>query len=201
MTYSMKTFSRRALHAFMAILSRRALHALMAAALWAQACSASALAQTADTKQAFLARYRCPIAEMLRQVFEAPSAFKERDRYMVLSVAHVGQSYVQCMFAEGRTKLYCEASSGYYAEAADKPRRTFSSDETKAALDRLGFNTGSDQKNYPYERDFTGVPDFGEIATLMLLALHDGFGARAETPLRADAPFARKVRMDCNGDS
>jgi hypothetical protein len=61
----------------------------------------------------------------------------------------------------------------------------------------FGFATGNDQKNYSYERDFTGTPDFSEIATLMLLAMHDGFGARADARLTVTAPFAKKVRAIC----
>lgn len=170
---------------------------VLAVILAGHLCASSALAQTSDTRQALFAKYRCPLADMLRQVFEAPSAFQKLDRYLVLSAPLVQKNYVQCMFAENRTKLYCEASSGYYDEATGKPRRTFPSEETKAAFEKLGFKTGDEQKNYPYERDFKDVPDFEEVATLMLLAMHDGFGARAETRLTVNAPFAKKVQADC----
>lgn len=150
-----------------------------------------------DSREALLAKYRCPLADMLRQVYEAPSADQERNRYLVLLGSVPGQEYVQCMFAANRTKLYCEAASGYYAQAAGKPRTHYPSDAAKAAFQRLGFATGSEQKNYPYEKDFDGVPDFNAIAALMLLAMHDGFGARADTPLAARAPFAQKVTVAC----
>ncbi|RTL48904.1 MAG: hypothetical protein EKK40_16140 [Bradyrhizobiaceae bacterium] len=155
------------------------------------------LAQTLSSQDALLAKYRCPLSDLLRQVFEAPSAYQERNRYLILTGPGRSADYVQCIFAANRTKLYCEASSGYYDEAMDKPRRHFPSDAVKAALGKLGFKTGNEEKNYPYERDFTGTPDFGEIATLMLSAMHDGFGARAETPLIVHAPFAKKVSIDC----
>lgn len=189
MAFCMKFFSTRALRTL-----------VIGAALVANLYATSALAQTSDSREAVFAKYRCPLTDMLRQVFEAPSAYRERDRYLVLSAPLVDQAYVQCMFAVNRTKLFCEASSGYYARAMDKPRRSFPSEDTKAAFRKLGFATGNDEKNYPYERDFTGTPDFGEIATLMLLAMHDGFGARAETLLTVQAPFAKKAQADC-GDS
>jgi hypothetical protein len=157
----------------------------------------SVAAQTADSRAALFARYRCPLADLLRQVFEAPSAYRERDRFLVLSAPLIQKNYVQCMFAVNRTKLFCEASSGYYDETPDRARRSFPSDAAKAAFEQLGFATGNEQKNYSYERDFTGTPDFSEIATLMLLAMHDGFGARAETRLTVTAPFAKKAPANC----
>ena len=175
----------------------RGLRVFLAATWIANFFVASTLAQASDSREALFAKSRCPLTDMLRQVFEAPSAYQERDRYLVLSAPLIDQAYVQCMFAVNRTKLFCEASSGYYARAMDKPRRSFPSEDTKAAFRKLGFATGDDEKNYPYERDFTGTPDFGEIATLMLLAMHDGFGARAGTRLTVQAPFAKTVQADC----
>lgn len=162
-----------------------------------QLCGASAQAQAPDTRAPLFARYHCPLTDLLRQVFEVQSAFQERDRYLALTAPLIRNNYVQCMFAQNRTKLYCEASSGYYDEAMSNPRRTFPSEVTKAAFEKLGFKTGNEEKNYPYERDFKGVPDFAEIAVLMLNAMHDGFGARAETRLTVNAPFAKKVQVDC----
>jgi hypothetical protein len=67
----------------------------------------------------------------------------------------------------------------------------------KASLRKLGFATGNEEKNFPYERDFTGTPDFGEIATLMLSAMHDAYGVRADTIFSIRAPFAKKVLAKC----
>ncbi|HEY0235957.1 MAG TPA: hypothetical protein VGC86_13025 [Afipia sp.] len=158
-------------------------------------------ARSTNTREELLKKYHCRLTDLLRQVFEAPSAYQERNRYLILTGLGRSDNYVQCMFAANRTKLYCEVSSGYYESAMDKPRRHFPSEDVKAAFRRLGFSTGNEEKNYPYERDFAGVPDFGAIATLMLSAMHDGFGARAETPLIAKSPFARRVTMDCSGVS
>ncbi|MBN9598095.1 MAG: hypothetical protein J0G28_00300 [Afipia sp.] len=159
--------------------------------------SAPLLAQTSDSQNALLAKYRCQLSDMLRQVYEAPSAYKQLNRFLVLSGPSRSSDYVQCMFGENRTKLYCEASTGYYDVAEDKPRRRYPSDTVNEAFRRLGFAVGSGEKNYPYERDFTGTPDFDEIAKLMLLTMHDGYGARAQTTLKVHAPFARKPPAGC----
>jgi len=174
-----------------------ALRILCGAILAVQFCNNLAVAQVPDTRVALFARYHCPLTDLLRQVYEAPSPFQKLDRYLALTAPLIHKNYIQCMFAENRTKLYCEASSGYYDEAMGKPRRVFPSEETKAAFAKLGFKTGNDEKNFPFERDFKGVPDFGEIAGLMLDAMHDCFGARAGTRLTVHAPFARKVEADC----
>ena len=55
----------------------------------------------------------------------APSIFKERDQFLVVGVKNRPQHYVQCMFADSRRKLYCEASSFYYAERETKPRMVY----------------------------------------------------------------------------
>lgn len=171
---------------------------ILCAVLFAgQLCSMRVQAQTPDTRAGLFAKYHCPLTDLLRQVYEVASPFQERDRYLALTAPLIGNNYVQCMFAKNRTKLYCEASSGYYEKAMDRPRGHFPSEVTMAAFEKLGFKTGNEEKNYPYERDFKGVPDFGEIAALMLNAMHDGFGARAETRLTVNAPFAKKVQADC----
>lgn len=160
--------------------------------------SAPLSAQISDSREALFAKYRCPLSDLLRQVFEAPSAYQQRNRYLVLSPHERPADYVQCMFGENRSKLYCEASSGYYVAPDNKPRIRFPSEEMKAVLRKLGFATGNDEKNFPYEHDFSGAPDFGEIATMMLSAMHDAYGARADTIFSMRAPFAKKVMAKCD---
>ena len=97
-------------------------------------CLMAVPAMAQDGREALLAKYRCPLADMLRQVYEAPSAYRERNRYLVLSSELPSEDYVQCMFAANRSKLYCEASSGYYAQAADKPRTRYPSSAAQEAF-------------------------------------------------------------------
>jgi hypothetical protein len=138
-------------------------------------------AQSAETREALLAAERCVLAAQLRAVYERPSAFKERNRFLVVSVAARPQSYVQCMFADNRDKLYCEASSFYYAAKKSRPRTIYPSPQAMAALQKLGFATGAAEKNFPYERT----------------ALHDAYGAREDTGLKTRAPFAGSLIVAC----
>ena len=151
----------------------------------------------ADSLADLLAAKRCPLDAQLRAVHDRPSAFKERDRFLVISVKQHPQWYVQCMFAANRTKLYCEASSGYYAERAETPRTTYLSPDSTAALARLGFAIGAAEKNFSYERELTVKPDFDAIATFMLTVLHDGYGVGAETELETIAPFSGNLVVAC----
>lgn len=156
-----------------------------------------AAAEPSDTLKALLAAERCLLAGQLQAVYEHPSAFKERDRFLVMSVKARPQNYVQCMFADNRRKLYCEASSFYYAEREGKPRTLYISSDAMAALKKLGFATGAAEKNFPYERAISGMPDFDAIAILMLTALHDGYGVRQDTNLKTFAPFVGDLITAC----
>jgi hypothetical protein len=151
--------------------------------------SLQAAAQTAQSLKDLLRARSCGISAQLRAVYERPSAVKERDRFFVISVTSDPQRYVQCMFAEDRPKLFCEASNGGRARAR--------SEETKAVLRRLGFSTETADKNFTYEKDLTREPDFDAITTLMLTALHDGYGVRADTELTVDAPFRGRLITVC----
>ncbi len=85
----------------------------------------------------------------MKAVYERPSAVKERGPFLVMSVKGQPQAYVQCMFADNRKKLYCEASSGDYTERDSKPCMSCLSQEFVAALGRLGFAIETGGKNYP----------------------------------------------------
>jgi hypothetical protein len=94
-------------------------------------------------------------------------------------------------------KLYCEASSFYCAERETKPRTLYLPPEAIAALEKLGFATGSAEKNLSYERDLRGVPDFDAIAVFMLTALHDAYGVQEDTELKTVAPFEGSMIVVC----
>lgn len=67
--------------------------------------SAPLLAQISDSREALFAKHSCPLSDLLRQVFEAPSAYQQRDRYLVLSPHERPADYVQCMFGESQQAL------------------------------------------------------------------------------------------------
>ena len=156
-----------------------------------------AVAQPADTLNELLAAERCPLSAQLKAVYERPSAFKERDRFLVVSVKIRPQNYVQCMFAENRSKLYCEASSSYSAERETKLRMLYMPPDAMAVLQKLGFATKTSEKNFSYERALSGAPDFDAIATLMLTVLHDAYGVREDTVLTTAAPFVGTIIVVC----
>jgi len=114
-----------------------------------------------------------------------------------VSVKARPQNYVQCMFADNRSILYCEASSFYCAERDTKPRTLYMPPERMAALEKLGFSIRTSEKNFPYERVLSDTPDFDEIATMMLTALHNTYGVRQDTELATDAPFVGNMVVAC----
>jgi hypothetical protein len=105
--------------------------------------------------------------------------------------------YVQCMFIHGGLQMLCEASSGFYYDQEGSPRTMWLRPENIAALARLGFSTDDSAGNFRMEFDVAARPDFNGIADLILTALHDGYGARATTWLRFNAPFARRPSSSC----
>jgi hypothetical protein len=101
------------------------------------------------------------------------------------------------MFIESRTRILCEASSGYYYNKDGATRTFFLPPDAIAALGRLGFSTDDSQGNFRYEAGIAEPPDLNAIADLILTALHDGYGARAEAELRFNAPFAPRSTSRC----
>src|SRR5262249_49174338 len=95
------------------------------------------------------------------------------------------------------TKILCEAASGFYYSKPGEPRTMRLSPEAVAALGQLGFSTDDSAGNFSIEFAVANPPDFNAIADFMLKALHDGYGARAETKLRFSAPFARRPTSKC----
>ena len=166
----------------------RLIRAMVGGALVASLLGGASLAQPASNSNFPFELQRCAIAAYLKAIYVRPSLVKERDRFVVVSVDGQPQAYVQCMFAENFTLLYCEASSGFYAESESEPRTSRLSQRRINALAKLGFATGPKEKNYRYERRLDRDPDFEAIATLMLSALHSGYDVGKDTRLHLKAP-------------
>ena len=66
-----------------------------------------------------------------------------------------------------------------------------------AALGRLGFSTDDTNSNFKIDLDIAEPPDFNAIADLMLKALHEAYGADADTKLRFQAPYAERATRKC----
>jgi hypothetical protein len=151
----------------------------------------------AASLRALLIQYRCPIVDRLDRIYAVGDPSSARNRFLAVTVPEHRHGYVQCMFIERNTRLLCEASSGYYYSKEDLPRLFWLSPDAIAALARLGFSTDDSHGNFRIELDVSNPPDFNAIADFILLALHDGYDARASSQLQFNAPFAPRPTSKC----
>lgn len=149
------------------------------------------------TLRDLLVQYRCPVVDRLDRIYEAGDHASHRDRFLALTVPEHPHGYVQCIFFERRTRMLCEAASGFYYDQPGAPRTMRLAPEAIAALGRLGFSTDDSQGNFTLEFGIANPPDLNAIADLMLKALHDAYGVRADTKLKFNAPFARRATTKC----
>ncbi len=156
-----------------------------------------AAAQQPDTFHDLLVEYRCPVVDRLEQVYTAGDPASSRHRFLAIEVPHATQAYVQCMFHDNNTKLYCEAASGFYYDAPGAPRTFHHPGRAIAALGRLGFSTDDSAGNFNIDLDVSDPPNFNPLADFMLKALHDAYGARADMKLQFNAPFAPRATSKC----
>lgn len=156
--------------------------------------SFSAIGAPRDSLHDLLSVYRCEVVHRLEQIYATGDPKLDDDRFLAVTVPEHPHGYVQCMFHDERTAIYCEASSGFYY---DEPRTFHQPPETIEALARLGFNMDDSQGNFSVNFSIDTPPDFNAIADFMLRALHDGYRARANTNLQFNAPFAPGVPSTC----
>jgi hypothetical protein len=154
-------------------------------------------AQTGGSVRGLLVEYRCPVVDRLDRIYEHASPHDYRDRFLAVTLSGHPHGYVQCMFAANRTRLLCEASSGYYYIRSDQPRTFYLAPAAIAALGRLGFSTDDSAGNFRYQVGIGSPPDLNAVADLILIALHDGYGARADSRLSFNAPFAPRATSKC----
>jgi T3SS (YopN, CesT) and YbjN peptide-binding chaperone 3 len=156
----------------------------------------AAPAQTGSLR-ALLVEYRCPVVDRLDRIYEHRSPHDHRDRFLAVTLSGHPHGYVQCIFTANRTRILCEASSGYYYNKPGEARTFFLPQAAIESLARLGFSTDDSAGNFRYETGIGEPPDLNAIADLILTALHDGYGARAESRLSFNAPFARRATSKC----
>ena len=154
-------------------------------------------AAQSGTLREFLIEYRCPVVDRLDRIYEHRSPHDYRDRFLAVTLTNHPHGYVQCMFTHARSRVLCEASSGYYFNKDGAPRTFYLPPDAIAALGRLGFSTDDSQGNFRYEAALGAAPDFNALADRMLQALHDGYGARADSTLTFNAPFAPRATTKC----
>jgi hypothetical protein len=155
-----------------------------------------AIAQDATTLEQFLLQYRCPVVDRLQRIYATGDPEKYPDEYLIVDMPPQRENYVQCLFYR-TDKIMCEAASGFYLNAPEEPRTMYLPPSAIAALARLGFSTDDSQGNFRIDLDLANPPDFNAIATLILRALHDAYGARAQTKLDFHAPYAEQAGSKC----
>lgn len=163
----------------------------------AAALSPQSIARASDSFRDLQIAYRCEVVRRLEQIHAAGDPKVERDRYIAVSVARRPQIYVQCIFHDANAMAYCEAASGFYLSKPDEPRKVRASERTIAALAQLGFDTDDAAGIFKTNRRLSAPPDFNALADLILRALHDGYGVRAATALKFNAPFAPDMPTSC----
>jgi hypothetical protein len=150
----------------------------------------------ASTLHELLVQYRCPVVDRLERIYEGGAPSDAQDRFLIIDFPGRPQDYVQCVF-DTRTKILCEASSGYFYDPPGAARSYRLPATAIAALGRLGFSTDDSAGNFQIWFDVAAPPDFNRIADFMLEALHDGYGARADMKLRFNAPLAPHGTSKC----
>jgi hypothetical protein len=155
-----------------------------------------AIAQDASTFEQFLQQYRCPVVDRLQRIYATGDPEKFPDEYLIVDMPPQRENYVQCLFYR-TDKIMCEAASGFYLNAPEEPRTMYLPPGAIAALAHLGFSTDDSKGNFRIDLDLANPPDFNAIATLILRALYDAFGARAQTKLDFHAPYAEQAGPKC----
>lgn len=154
-------------------------------------------ASAADSFRDLQAAYRCEVVRRLEQIHAAGDPKIDFNRYLVISPSDQPNAYVQCLFHDNRSRIHCEASSGFWTAKRGQPRKLQLSSRAIAALATLGFDTGDSAGNFSIDQAVDKSPKFGALADLMLRALHEGYGARSDTKLQFNAPFAPSAPASC----
>lgn len=155
-----------------------------------------AAAQRMDTFHDLLVQYRCPVVDRLQQIYAAADSSDPQNWFLIVYFAARSNDYVQCVF-DTKTRMLCEAASGFYDDVATQPRKRWLPREAVTALGRLGFSTDDTAGNFQVWFDVPDPPDLNRIADFILKSLHDGFGARANDALEFNAPLAPHATSKC----
>lgn len=143
-----------------------------------------------DPLRQFIRDYRCMIVEHLKTIHERGQRSKSDNRYLILAMNHHPQRFVQCIFEEIDTKLYCEASSGRYSTS----RSLTLSQAAVSDLEKLGFKPPHEIANFSKELALGSPPDFTESADMMLEVMFRIYSARDGSSMALDAPLVTHGR-------
>ncbi|MBS0531045.1 MAG: hypothetical protein JSS22_16875, partial [Proteobacteria bacterium] len=133
--------------------------------LWiVAAMMANSAAIAGDSFRDLQVAYRCEVVRRLEQIYATGDPKSDRNRYLAVSPANRPEHYVQCIFHDANTEVYCEAASGFYLTKPNEPRRFRASAATMAALAKLGFDTDDSAGNFKIERAVGKPADFNALA-------------------------------------
>ena len=154
-------------------------------------------ARAADSFAKLQAAYHCDVVRRLEQIYAAGDPRIDLNRYLVITLPERTHAYVQCQIFDNRTRIHCEASSGFWLTKKGQKRSFYLPPRAVEALARLGFDTDDSAGNFSLYRDVDKPVNFHPLADLMLRALHDGYGACSDMKLQFSAPFASATPESC----
>lgn len=91
--------------------------------------------------------------------------------------------------------MFCEASSGTFAFLGSDRLRIGHSE--RAALGALGFVRANSETRFGRDIELGDPPDVTIAADLMLVARHDGYGARLGSPIEIRATYGGDPVAPC----
>ena len=165
---------------------RRAVRAL--AGIAAIVAGAHGSAAGGDGFEAFVAMHQCRVAEGLRMI---AAATQNRDPFLILAWPPLSpvQAYVQCLFNDDSSRIYCEAQSGTLdPEPGRRPLPA-----GLAALARLGFDMDASKGNFQLRLPIRESQDIDTVAALMLAALYSGYQGVVDRPIEWVSPNAAEA--------
>lgn len=165
---------------------------LMTAALPLVGADAGPASASGDS---FVRRHRCAVVARLDAIHRRGPVDVSRDRFIVVSLRDQPQRYVQCIFEDRDTRMFCEAASGAYGPSGERGLRLGAS--VREALRALRFVQDNPRENYSRTVDLGDPPDLGIAADLMLSALHEAYGAHPGSELQIEAPNGGNPQTDC----
>src|ERR1700732_2662453 len=128
-------------------MTARAVPMLLTMAVVLATSTVSRAQNAATTFHELLVQYRCPVVDRLERIYEAGDPADAQDRVLTIDFSRHPPDYVQCV-SDTRSKMLCEASSGFFYSAPTEPRRYRLPATAIAALGRLGFSTDDSAGNF-----------------------------------------------------
>jgi hypothetical protein len=98
----------------------------------------------AASRARFIARHRCALVERRETLHQRGPVEDSRDRFIIVALRGARQRYVQCIFHDRDTRMYCEASSGAHGPTGEGQLQLGPTE--RAALNALGYAQASPRR-------------------------------------------------------